>query len=120
MSLEEDYLMVKVRDLESRVVALEALWAGSSSPTSTPKRPPSTPGGEPNGLPPAPTTGSLSTKDPEGSSTAPSTGGPGPGTPKANDGKAVWAAFVESNGYPGDPWGVTKAELIDWWRERSA
>jgi hypothetical protein len=126
MSWEEDFLMGKVRDLEARVADLErkvdGSWDGSSSPTSTEPPQTSTPSSGSSPQPPAPTTGSPSNPDPEGSSTAVSTGGSGLETPKAYAAKPEWVQFVTANGWPadelGDPAERTKTELIAWWDRR--
>lgn len=78
MSWEEDYLLAKVRDLEVRITALEASCPGTRSWTSTTQQPTSGSVSTSSPQSPAPTTDSPSKKDPEGNSTAPSTGGPGP------------------------------------------
>lgn len=125
MSWEEDFLMGKVRDLEARVAELERRvdgpWDGNSSPTSTGAPQTSTPSSEPSPQPPAPTTVSPSSPDPEVSSTAGSTGGSGPETPKTYAAKGEWVEFVRANAWPaelGDPNDYTKADLIDWWQSR--
>lgn len=125
MSWEEDFLMGKVRDLEARVVELERKvdgpWDGNSSPTSTEVPQTSTPSSGPSPQPPAPETVSPSNPDPEASSTAGSTAGSGPETPKSYAAKPEWVAFVTANGWPedlGDPNDYTKADLIEWWNTR--
>lgn len=81
MSWEEDYLMAKARELESRVAALEAACPGMSSSASISSEPTNSGKNASSLQQPAPTTASLSGKGRTESSTAPSTAGSGRATP---------------------------------------
>lgn len=118
MSWEEDFLMVKIRELEARLIKLEAVCPGMDSSTSIDSPETKDEKTASESQKPVPTTESLSEPDQTENSSASSTAGNGPETPAHSASKKEWVKFVRSQGFESEGANAedyTRNQLREWW-----